>query len=380
MCLKTFRQHMPVVQRCVFFDHAAIGPLPGPAAAALQGYAEDRTCGGEQSVDAWQSRINEARTRIARLINVPASAVTFTRNTSFGLNLVANGLAWASGDNVVVPYTEFVANVYVWRNLERKGVEVRFVPDRQGRIDPQDVSAAIDERTRLLAVSFVEFQTGFRNDLAALKALCHQRGIPICVDAIQGLGVLALDASALELDFVAAGAQKFLLGPMGIGFLYIRPDWLPRLDRVITGWRATLDPGNYFDYDQPFREDALRYEEGALPLALIVAWNESLRLLLDSGIAVIERHVQRLTDHLLEGLLRLGREVISPHRGWHERSAIVSFRPRTAAQALVRTLAQEGFMVSERGGAVRVSVHGYNTLDEVDAFLEALARLDRPAL
>ena len=376
MSVDILRPHMPVTRECTFFDHAAISPWPQPATTALQRYAADRARGGEGSVDRWGACLAQARERIAQLIRVPPETITFTRNTSFGLNLVANGLTWQPGDNVVVPYTEFVANVYVWRNLERKGVEVRFVPDRQGRILPEDVAAAMDDRTRLLAVSFVEFRTGFRNDLAALKEICHRRRIPICVDAIQGLGVLSLDATALELDFVAAGAQKFLLGPMGVGFLYIAPHRLAQLDRVITGWRATLDPDNYFDYNQSFREDALRYEEGALPLALIVAWNESLRLLLEAGITAIETQVQRLTDHLLTGLHRLGRKVISPHRSWTERSAIISFRPMTDAGSLVQALAKAGFMVSERGGAVRVAVHGYNTLDEVDAFLEAVARLD----
>ena len=370
------RRHMPVADRWVFFNHAAISPLPDVAMDAIRQYITDRGTAGDRGLRRWEPHITEARERLARLINVPASAITFTRNTSFGLNLVANGLDWRPGDNVVVPHTEFVANVYVWRNLERKGVTVRFVPDRAGRIDPADVEAAMDERTRLLAVSFVEFQTGFRNDLAALKEICHRRGIPICVDAIQGLGVLALDAAALDLDFVAAGAQKFLLGPLGVGFLYVRPDWLSRLDRVITGWRATLDPDNYFDYGQPFREDALRYEEGALPEALIVAWNQSLRLLEEIGPATVEAHVRRLTDRLLEGIKRLGYEIITPHRTWRERSAIVSFRPRKPAAALVQALEEAGFIVSERGGAVRVSVHGYNTLDEVDAFRETLGRLD----
>lgn len=370
------REHMPVAGRHVFLNHAAISPLPRPAMQALQRYIEDRATFGDRGVHRWEERVREARLRVARLLNVEPTAVTFTRNTSFGLNLVANGLDWQPGDNVVVPNTEFVANVYVWRNLERKGVTVRFVPDRNGRIDPADVAAAIDDRTRLLAVSFVEFQTGFRNDLAALTEICHRRGIPICVDAIQGLGVLPLDAAALELDFVAAGAQKFLLGPMGVGFLYVRPDWLPRLDRTITGWRATLDPDNYFDYSQPFREDALRYEEGALPMALIVAWNESLRLIEEATPRAMEAHIRELTDRLLEGLRRCGREVISPHRSWSERSAIVSFRPRRPAAELVQALEHAGFIVSERGGAVRVSVHGYNTLEEIDAFLDALERLD----
>lgn len=366
------RQHMAVHQHYAFLNHAAVSPLPVPARDAMTAFLESRTRYGRQRLDEWKPRVTQARERIARLINVRPEHITFTRNTSFGLNIVANGIDWREGDNVVVPHTEFVANVYVWRNLERLGVEVRFVPDRQGRILPEDVEAAMDARTRLLAVSFVEFQTGFRNDLAALKDICHRRGIPICVDAIQGLGVLPLDAAALELDFVSAGAQKFLLGPTGIGFLYIRPDWLPRLDRFLSGWMSTTDPMNFFAYDLPFRDDAWRYEEGSHSTVLIVGLNESLRLLLDVGIENIEKQVHLVTDHLLDGLHRLGLEIITPHSRWEERSAIVSFRPRGDAQALARALDEAGIAVSERGGAIRVSVHGYNTVEEIDRLVEEL--------
>ncbi len=367
------RQHMAVHQHYVFLNHAAVSPLPIPARDAMTAFLQSRTLYGRQRLDEWKPRIAAARERLAKLINVKPEHITFTRNTSFGLNIVANGLDWREGDNVVVPHTEFVANVYVWRNLERLGVEVRFVPDRTGRILPQDVEAAMDKRTRLLAVSFVEFQTGFRNDLAALREISHRHGVPICVDAIQGLGVLPLDASALELDFVTAGAQKFLLGPIGIGFLYIRPDWLPRLDRFLTGWMGTVDPMDFFSYDLPFRDDAWRYEEGSLSTVLIIGLNESLRLFLEVGIENIEQHVRALTDHLIVGLKRLGLEIISPHERWEERSAIVSFRPRGDAKVLAKALDEAGIAVSERGGAIRVSVHGYNTLEEIDRLLEWLA-------
>ena len=369
------RQHMAVHHHYAFLNHAAVSPLPVPARDAMTAFLQSRTLYGRQRLDEWKPRIAQARQRIAQLINAQSEQITFTRNTSFGLNIVANGLDWREGDNVVVPHTEFVANVYVWRNLERLGVEVRFVPDRAGRILPEDVEAAMDARTRLLAVSFVEFQTGFRNDLAALKDICHRRGIPICVDAIQGSGVLPLDVQALELDFVTAGAQKFMLGPIGIGFLYIRPDWLPRLDRFISGWMGTIDPMNFFSYDLPFRENAWRYEEGSLSNVLIIGWNESLRLFLDIGIANIEAHVRALTDHLLAGLQRLGVEIITPHDRWEERSAIVSFRPRGDAQALAKALDEAGIAVSERGGAIRVSVHGYNTLEEIDRLLDGVKTL-----
>ncbi len=371
------RQHMAVTDHYAYFNHAAVSPLPVPARDVMHAYLDDRVRFGAQRLDAWEGRIAEARARMARLINVAPEHVTITRNTSFGLNIVANGLSWQAGDNVVVPESEFVANVYVWRNLERLGVTVRFVPAREGRIFPEDVEAAIDERTRLLAVSFVEFQTGFRNDLAALKEISHRRGVPICVDAIQGLGVLPLDASALELDFVATGAPKFLMGPIGVGFLYIRPDWLDRLDRTVSGWMGTVDPENYFSYDLPFRNDALRYEEGSHSVALVMGWNESLRLLLEVGIENIAAHVRLLTDHLIEGLQRLERQVVTPHAHWEERAAIVSFVPRSRPERLARALNEAGFAVSQRGDVIRIAPHGYNTLDEVSALLAAIERLDR---
>jgi len=340
-------------------------------------YLDDRANFGASRLQKWFPHVPEARERLAMLLNVSPSDITFTRNTSHGLNLVAIGLDWRSGDNVVVPQTEFVANVYPWRNLERLGVEVRFVPDRQGRILPSDVEECMDNRTRLLAISFVEFGTGYRNDLATLTAICHRRGVPVCVDAIQGLGALSLDARALELDFVAAAAPKWLLGPIGIGFLYIRPHWLPLLDRAITGWQGTVDPHDYFSYETPFRDDALRYEEGSRSAALIIGWNESLRLLLEVGIPNIEEHVHVLTDHLIEGLQRLQKTLLTPCNTWSERSGIVSFVPDTSPEALAQALDEAGFAISQRGSSIRVAPHGYNTLDEIAAFLDAVSRLDR---
>ena len=373
----SLRQHMAVTQHYVYLNHASTSPLPEPTYKVMSDYLATRMAYGLPGLEPWVPKVEEARERVGQLLHVPSDQVAFTRNTSHGLALVAASFPWQPGDNLVIPQTEFIANVYVWKNLERLGVELRFVPAREGRIWPEDVAAAMDERTRLLAVSFVEFQTGYRNDLARLKELCHRRDVAICVDVMQGAGVLPLDVSSLELDFVAAGGQKFLLSPMGIGFLYIKPEWLPRLDRVISGWKGVENPEDYFSYETPFREDIRRYEEGTLSAPLIIGLNESLGLLLDIGIDAIAAHVRSLTDRLIDGLLAQGKRLLTPHQSWTERSAIVSFLPTGDASSLVEALKHAGFIVSERGGAIRVSVHGYNTHDEIDAFLKALEELDR---
>ncbi len=366
------RKSFPVTERYAYLNHASIGPLPRPTSGAMREFLEERSLAGGLAMQGCREYeiYSETRESVARLINTRFSTeIAFTRNTSHGLNIVAAGLPWQPGDNVICAETEFPANVYPWVNLKRKGVEVRFVKPVDNRIRPEDVKAAMDDRTRLVALSFVEFATGYRNDLDALTEIAHEGGALISIDAIQGLGVFPVDVQRTPVDFLAAGTAKWLLGPVGFGFLYIRQERLDDLDLVMTGWIGVEDSLDFFRYDSPFKHDATRYEEGSLAPVMLLGTNRSVKMFLDLGVENIARRVLDLTGYLIEGLERKGLAVISPHESEEERSGVVSFVPEGDPASVAAKLLDAGVVISQRGDFIRVSPHFYNTTEEIDRLL-----------
>src|SRR5581483_10870955 len=200
-----FRARFPVARRWAFLDHAAVAPIPDRAVEALEEYGRRPAENGIADVWFWSDRVAHVRRLAAQLVNAPSpDDVCFVPNTTAGIGLVAEGFPWKPGDNVVLAAEEYPSNQYPWLNLADRGVEVRPVPSRGGRVEIDDVRAAMDGRTRVLTASFVQFASGFRADLDALGSLCRERGVLFFVDAIQGLGVFPLDVSRTPIDFLAA--------------------------------------------------------------------------------------------------------------------------------------------------------------------------------
>ncbi len=252
-------------------------------------------------------------------------------------------------------------------------MQVRFAPARDNRILVDDVAALMDRRTRLVAISFVEFGTGYRNDLDALAQLCHERGAYLCVDGIQGLGALRFSVQQTPADFLATHAAKWMLGPIGAGFLYIRRELLTRLDPVMTGWRSVVDRDNYYSYDSPLRQGGERFEAGSLNVAGLLGMEAALDLILTVGLETIERRILALTDYLIAGLQAHGCDITTPIAHRRERSGIVCFRcPGVDPTALAERIKAADVVVSLRGGVIRVSPHFYNTEEDLDRLLEAL--------
>ena len=252
-------------------------------------------------------------------------------------------------------------------------MEVRFAPTRDNRVLVEDIEALIDEHTRLMALSFVEFYTGYRNDMAAIGRLCDDRGLFFSVDGIQGLGALEFDARAANVDFVSAGAPKWLMGPVGTGFLWCRKQSMQYLDPTVIGWMGVVDEDDYFCYDSPLRSDACRFEEGSRNDLGIRGFEASLELLMEVGIERIEQRIMTLTDHLIEGLRDRGYDILTPVASYKERSGIITFLPRSGStEELYQRLTEAKVVISQRGAGIRVSPHFYNTEEDVDRLLKAL--------
>lgn len=366
------QEQFPVAERYVYLNHAALGPLPRRTADAVAAVAADFRDRGMLAERTWLPAVTRTRALVAGLLNVQPDDIAFTRNTSQGLNIVASSVPWKPGDVIVTIRGEFPANVYPWLALQQAGVQVRFVQPRQGRIMLSDLNQALDG-AKMLAISWVQYSNGFRSDLASLSELCRKRGVLLCLDAIQGVGALPLDLEATPVDFCAFGGHKWMLAPQGIGVLYINPRVRDMLRPANTGWMGVAWQ-NYtsFDYESPLIDGAPRYEEGTRSLVGIAGLEQSLSLVLEVGPAAIASRLAELTEHLLQELLARGYQMLTPLLSV-ERSGILTFyHGQRSAHELWDRLRAARIVAAVREGGVRISPHLYNTVDEMDAVVDAL--------
>lgn len=372
-----FRTQMPVAHSIAYFDHAAVGPLSAPASRIIQEWCTEATLLGDKVWPKWNRRAIQLKETAARVINAKPAEIALIPNTSAGINLVADGLPWQPGDNIVLPDGEFPSNLFPWKLLESRGVEVRVVPlDERQRIDPTRIAEACDERTRILAASWVGFSSGFRVDVRVLGEIADRHDALFFLDAIQGLGVFPLDVRADGVDFLAADGHKWMLGPEGAGLFFIRHELLEELRPQQIGWRSVKAA---FDYSEPKLElvdSAARFEGGSQNLVGIGGLLGSLQLLESVGLgpneSAIAGRVLEVGDLLCERISEIGGQVHSV-RDPEASSGIVSFSPPNGSPEQVRhRLMDRGIVLSCRGGHLRCAVHGYNDESDVDRIIDEL--------
>lgn len=374
------RSLFPVTREWAYLDNASVPGLPVTVQGAVERVLDEHARAGAVNRSAWLARMAATRQRLADFLGCGPEEVAFPRNTVEGLSWVARGIRWREGDNVIVPDLEFAGNVYPWWNLKTLGVEMRMIASRDGRVLIEDIVAAMDRRTRLVSISFVQFVNGFRIDLNRLGEACRERRVLLCVDAIQGLGAVPLNVHAVPIDFLAAGAHKWMLGPLGAGCFYCRTELLEELDVAEAGHHSGPVPeGDWLVRDLALFPDARRFEGGVYAFPQIAGYHAALDLLMEVGVENIWRKIRRLTDQLVEGLRRLGYDVVSP-LGEGERSGIISFRPGGHDPArLQRDLETAGVVVANRSGLIRVSPHFYNNEADIDRLMAALPTPSRSA-
>jgi selenocysteine lyase/cysteine desulfurase len=367
-----FREHFPVTAHWAFLDHAAVAAPPLPAARTLAEWAHEKSISGTASYYPWHLRVEETRKRAGLLLNADPDDVCFVGSTTHGIGIVAEGFPWTPGDNVVIVAEEYPSNQYPWMNQRDRGVEARAVTSRGSRVDVADVRDAMDARTRVLAISSVEFASGFRNDLAALGELCRQRDVFFFVDAIQSLGVIPLDVRQVPVDALAADGHKWLLGPEGAGIAYVRREWVERLHPTGVGWNSVANSSDFSTIDFNLKPHAGRWEGGTVNVGGIAAMGESIRLLLDAGVANVQDRVKELTDYLCEKAPSAGCEVFSSRVPGEDSGIVSLLTPGRDPKDLMRRCKQAGVIVNVRAGRLRVSPHAYNTVEEIDRFIEAI--------
>ena len=369
--IQGIREQFPIVKNRAFLNHAGISPLPKPAVEAMRKHVEEFSEFGTISSD-----INEGKGLFAKLIGAEPNEIALVPNTSTGLNIVANMLDYPTGSNVVVTDLEFPSVVYPWLR-SKLGVKVRYVKNVDGKILLEDMERAVDNQTVAVAISHVEYVNGFRHDLGSLARIAHEHGALLVVDAIQSAGAIPINVKRDDVDFLTASCYKWLLGPAGAGFLYVRKELIERFEPPLVGW-ASVKPEvfetiEFWDiWNLRLSETASRFEVGELGLVNFVGATAVLQLLLDVGIANIERRILSLTDHLIEAVKERGFKLQTPEEKGC-RSGIVNFLIDNPGER-VKKLREMGIIVSARAKGIRVSPHFYNTGEEIDRLTTALTR------
>lgn len=376
MTLDEARAGFPIVHRRHYLNACSLAPLSNGVVGAVHAQLGDLQLNGRNnSPHRVRFAETDIRPTLARLIGADTGEIAFVKNTTEGLNIVANGLDWRPGDNVVVANIEYPSNVYCWLNLKRFGVEVRFVDAkaRGGRVLVDDIAALIDARTRLVSASCVQFSTGFRLDMAAVGALCRERGVLLNYDAIQAAGVLDIDAGRLHFDFLSAGGHKWLAGPMGTGLFYCRASALDRLYPHAIGPGSMTGEETNLAYDlRLMQPDCHRFEEALPNYPGLWGLHTAVTTILALGTRVTEAHALALTERAIDGLKSRGYDIHSPLED-QARSGILCFRhPAIPSIDLNRRLLEAGVDVTVREGNIRIAPHFYNDAGDIDALLDSL--------
>lgn len=369
-------REFPSMVGAAYLNAASMGPLPERARAAVEAYNRRRSAIHTMRGPDFEPLLARCRRAAARLVGGDEDEVALLPNTSFGISLAALGLPLEAGRRVLLSDREFPANVYPWLALERlRGARVQVLPvDARG--NPGE-ARMLEEIARgdvgILAISAVQFTSGWVADLEALGRACRQHGAFLVVDAIQALGQLPVDVRASHVDVLAAGGHKWLCGPFGTGFTYVRREIIDRMEPHLVGWtsmRASADLERVLDYELGWIEGARRFEVATQPWQDYAGLAESLELMLEADPARIRAHVLALQDPLAAWLGERGIEVVSDARP-ERRSGIFSFRPADAAGA-TRALGRAAVGCVLREGAVRLSPHLYNQAEDVEKVMDVL--------
>ena len=365
----------PLDDSIIYLNHAAVSPWPQRTANAVKRFADENVAVGSQNYPNWVATESLLREQLQQLLNATSSdEIALLKNTSEALSVVAYGLAWNPGDNVVITSQEFPSNRVVWESLHKYGVNTRAAV-LSGCDSPETaILDTLDEHTRLLSVSAVQYGSGLKLDLPLLGAACRERDILFCVDAIQNLGAVRLDVQACQADFVMADAHKWMMGPEGIALFYCRQAVMDQLDLKQYGWHMLEDLYNFDSRDREIAGSARRFECGSPNMTGIHALHASMSLILETGMQAIEEQVLENTRFMIDYLSQQADRyrLITPADA-HRHAGIVTFRPlNETPESLFAMLGRENVFCALRGGGIRFSPHFYTPRKRLFKALELL--------
>jgi selenocysteine lyase/cysteine desulfurase len=370
------QREFPVARDKIFLAHAGVCALPRRVADAISECARQGTLGDQEAFV--MRRIDDARKLGAQLLNCQPNEIALVGPTSLALSFVAAGLKFRRGDNVLIYHDDYPSNVYPWMALAEKGVEVRLLNTRGlGVIRAKDVMGQVDENTRLVALASCHFVSGFRLEHAVIGKYLRERGILFCLDAIQTVGAFATTVE--QVDFLAADAHKWLLGPCGAGIFYVRRELQEKLNPPIYGWHNVKNPNFVAQEQIIFRSGAAKYEAGTHNLIGLVGLIAAMELTLEIGVETITAELLRKRAWLVPALQAKGFTVLNAGAKPENAGGIISFfQPGKDLAALHKRLAEAGIVTSLRGDRkeqnyIRLSPHFYNTDEELRRALELIS-------
>ncbi|MFN2372271.1 MAG: aminotransferase class V-fold PLP-dependent enzyme [Cyclonatronaceae bacterium] len=399
----------------IYLNHCAVSPVTDGVQQAVLEALELRR---DSRIDRFERQLQVIAETRGMLAEITGSGnpdrVAFVQNTTSALNTVALGFPWQAGDEVLVADCEFSSNVYAWTNLKQRGVYTNFIPAPDGKVTPERIRNAITSKTRMVAVSSVQYVTGFRADIAAIGRICQEHNLFLVVDGIQAAGALPQNASEWGADAYCGGAHKWLMGPQGIGYLCLSDRLHDLLGPVMPGWLSVPDPWDLYNFNQPIEASARRFEGGTYNTAGIFGLHAALTMLLEVGPALSETHILKLSDRLTRGFAALGIPAAIPDDSYdadlanedrsantgsgssdqpkplsrirpdtthssNRRSGITSFRLSTAANdnEIIQFYRNNGIFLSVRSGMLRIAPHFWNTTNEIDAVVSITGRMPR---
>jgi cysteine desulfurase/selenocysteine lyase len=353
----------------IYLDHAAMSPLPKRVEETTAGFHRTRAELGAQ-FPFWWDRVEQVRSQTSSLIGADSDEITFIPNVSTGINIVAQGIDFQIGDNVIISNLEFPANVYPWLNLNSKGVEVRFLANRNGSLLISDLEKLIDHKTKIVSLSLVQAGNGFKTDIQAVSRLCRENQTLFMIDAIQGLGVHAVDLQQVPCDFLVSGYYKWLFGPDGLAFLYVNQERLAGLGTTFASWAGMKEKFNYTEYQFDLHQSGRRFELGNLNFSAIDGAGKALELVTTIGVEKIHRRVMHLANYIrnqVEGMS--GVHSLSDFQVENRSQIVLLHCPNF--RVVHANLLKSNIVVNLREG-LRVSPHFYNTKEEIDRLIERI--------
>ncbi len=370
-------KEFPHADSVTYLNHAAVAPLPMRTGQVITAFASETVERGSQNYPAWLDTEKQLHHQFQHLLNAASvDDIALVKNTSEALSIVAYGIDWRAGDNIVSSNQEFPSNRIVWQSLDRFGVVFKQADLLAGSSPEQALFDCVDKRTRLLTISSVQFSSGLRVDLNRIGEFCKQRGILFCIDAIQSLGVQPFDVQACQADFVMADGHKWMLGPEGLGVFYTTPNARDQLQLTQYGWHMIEQCGNYENRPWTIAKTARRFECGTSNMLGIHALSASLSLLLETGIDRVEQSALECADYLRDKILINNNLELINKPVNALKSPIVVFRHHCIDNArLYRHFQEHGVICALRGGGIRFSPHYYHTREQLDRAFDILTAL-----
>lgn len=372
------QKEFPITKKITYLNTAATSPLPLSTIQTINTFLHERARYGEERYDSWLKKMEQARKTVADLINVQKEEISFLKNTGEGINTIAYALPWKKHDEIVLCDLEFPSNYTPWEAIcDKYGTKMRVIEAKNGYITPEQVSETISKRTKLVTISFVQYSSGAKMPLKEIIKVAHEYNCKVLVDAIQGIGALGFDNNQIKADFISCGGHKWLISPLGVGFLYAKSEIAKRIDPPFRGW-LNYDPLDSYDLkNKTFANSGRKFEIGNPAFSNIFGLDNSIKLIQKISIAKIERHIKSLVKILLNYFIDKNYELQSPLES-DKISGIVNFIPKNIkSNEMVLLLRKKGVSCANRSNGVRVSPHFFNAEKDIQKLIDVVNILDK---